>query len=68
MKVTPKAGVTALVLPINGLDPRFLLVDMPMVLGVALTTVALAALLAGVPRWAGGLLLAAYGGYVALML
>ncbi|SNX67603.1 cation:H+ antiporter [Cereibacter ovatus] len=61
-------GVTALVLPINGLDPRFLLVDMPMVLGVALTTVALAALLAGVPRWAGGLLLAAYGGYVALML
>lgn len=61
-------GITGLVLPIQGLDPRFLREDMPWVLGCSLLLVLLAFALKGVPRWAGALLLAAYGGYVALML
>ncbi|WYK04642.1 calcium/sodium antiporter [Cereibacter sphaeroides f. sp. denitrificans] len=61
-------GITGLVLPIEGLDPRFLREDMPWVLGSSLLLVLLAFALKGVPRWAGVLLLAAYGGYVALML
>ncbi|MEL5878557.1 calcium/sodium antiporter [Cereibacter sphaeroides] len=61
-------GITGLVLPIQGLDPRFLREDMPWVLGCSLLLVLLAFALKGVPRWAGVLLLLAYGGYVALML
>ncbi|SNS23298.1 cation:H+ antiporter [[Luteovulum] sphaeroides subsp. megalophilum] len=61
-------GITGLVLPIQGLDPRFLREDMPWVLGCSLLLVVMAFALKGVPRWAGALLLAAYGGYVALML
>ncbi|ODM43246.1 calcium/sodium antiporter [Cereibacter johrii] len=61
-------GITGLVLPIEGLDPRFLREDMPWVLGSSLLLVLLAFALKGVPRWAGVLLLLAYGGYVALML
>ncbi|EKX57108.1 Inner membrane protein YrbG, putative calcium/sodium:proton antiporter [Rhodobacter sp. AKP1] len=61
-------GITGLVLPIQGLDPRFLREDMPWVLGCSLLLVLMAFALKGVPRWAGALLLAAYGGYVALML
>ncbi|RAZ88097.1 calcium/sodium antiporter [Cereibacter johrii] len=61
-------GITGLVLPIEGLDPRFLREDMPWVLGSSLLLVLLAFALKGVPRWAGVLLLLAYGAYVALML
>ncbi|MGC9447306.1 calcium/sodium antiporter [Cereibacter johrii] len=61
-------GITGLVLPIEGLDPRFLREDMPWVVGSSLLLVLLAFALKGVPRWAGVLLLLAYGGYVALML
>ncbi|MGP3696291.1 calcium/sodium antiporter [Rhodobacter sp. NSM] len=61
-------GITGLVLPITGLDPRFLREDMPWVMATSLLLVVMAAVLKGVPRWAGGLLLAAYAAYVALML
>ncbi|WP_145103037.1 calcium/sodium antiporter [Cereibacter sediminicola] len=61
-------GITGLVLPITGLDPRFVREDMPWVMGTGLLLVLFAAVLKGVPRWAGGLLLAAYALYVALML
>lgn len=59
-------GITALIAPIPA-EARFLTADMPWVAGSALALVVAAALLGGLPRWAGAGLLAAYGGYVALM-
>lgn len=59
-------GVTALISPIPA-DPRFSSVDMPWVAGTAIGLTVLAFVLGGLPRIAGVLLLAAYGGYVAFI-
>ncbi|MEF3046591.1 calcium/sodium antiporter [Pseudotabrizicola sp. L79] len=60
-------GITALITPIPA-DPRFASVDMLWVAGTSLGLVLVAVLLRGIPRIAGFGLLAAYAGYVALMM
>lgn len=59
-------GVTAVLAPIPA-DPRFAAIDMPWVAATAVGLTILAFVLGGLPRIAGALLLAAYGGYVFLM-
>ena len=59
-------GITALITPIPA-DPRFATIDMPWVAGTAVGLTILAFVLGGLPRIAGLMLLAAYGGYVFLM-
>ena len=59
-------GITALITPIPA-DPRFAAIDMPWVAATAVGLTILAFVLGGLPRIAGALLLAAYGGYVFLM-
>lgn len=59
-------GVTALVTPIP-VDARFAGLDMPWVAGTSVGLAVLAVWLGGLPRLAGVALLAAYGGYLALM-
>nr|MCU0816848.1 sodium:calcium antiporter [Cypionkella sp.] len=60
-------GITAIITPIPA-DPRFSAIDMPWVAGTAIGLTLVAFLLKGVPRIAGFGLLAAYAGYVALMM
>lgn len=60
-------GLTALIVPITEVEPRFAALDMPWVMGVSVLLVAMAAALSGVPRWAGAVLLLIYGGYLSLM-
>lgn len=59
-------GITALIMPIPA-DPRFATIDMPWVAATAVGLTILAFLLGGLPRIAGALLLAAYGGYIFLL-
>ena len=59
-------GITALIAPIPA-DARFAAIDMPWVAGTAVGLTILAVWLGGLPRLAGAVLLAAYGGYLALM-
>lgn len=59
-------GVTAIISPIPA-DPRFAAIDMPWVAATAVGLTILAFVLGGLPRIAGAVLLAAYGGYVFLM-
>jgi len=59
-------GTTAVIAPIPA-DPRFAALDMPWVAATAVGLTILAFVLGGLPRIAGALLLAAYGGYVFLM-
>ena len=59
-------GTTAVLAPIPA-DPRFASIDMPWVAATAVGLTILAFVLGGLPRIAGALLLAAYGGYVFLM-
>lgn len=59
-------GTTAVIAPISA-DPRFAAIDMPWVAATAVGLTILAFVLGGLPRIAGALLLAAYGGYVFLM-
>lgn len=59
-------GVTAVIAPIPA-EARFVGVDMPWVAASAVGLTVVAALLGGLPRIAGVALLAAYGGYLALM-
>jgi cation:H+ antiporter len=59
-------GVTALIHPIPS-DARFASIDMPWVAATAVGLTVIAAVLGGLPRIAGGVLLAAYAGYLALM-
>lgn len=59
-------GVTAIIAPIPA-DARFAAIDMPWVAGTAVGLTILAVWLGGLPRLAGAVLLAAYGGYLALM-
>lgn len=59
-------GLTALLGPIPA-DPRFSAVDMPWVAGTAIGLTVLAALLGGLPRLAGVLLLAGYAAYIAFI-
>jgi len=59
-------GVTALIQPIDA-DARFATYDMPWVAAAAVGLTVLAALLGGLPRIAGALLLATYAGYIALI-
>ena len=59
-------GTTAVLAPIPS-DPRFAALDMPWVAGTAIGLTILAFVLGGLPRIAGAVLLAAYGGYVYLM-
>ncbi len=59
-------GTTALIAPIPS-DPRFSAIDMPWVAASAIGLTVLAFVLGGLPRIAGVLLLAAYGGYVAFI-
>ncbi|MBD1205127.1 MAG: calcium/sodium antiporter [Rhodobacteraceae bacterium] len=59
-------GTTAVLAPILA-DPRFAAIDMPWVAATAVGLTILAFVLGGLPRIAGALLLAAYGGYVFLM-
>lgn len=58
-------GITALITPIPA-DPRFAAIDMPWVAATAVGLTILAVILGGLPRIAGVLLLAAYGGYIVL--
>lgn len=60
-------GITAIITPIPA-DPRFASVDMPWVAGTAVMLTLVALVLRGIPRIAGFGLLAAYAGYIALML
>jgi cation:H+ antiporter len=59
-------GVTALISPIPVAD-RFAAIDMYWVAGTAIGLTVIAAAMGGLPRLAGALLLAAYGGYLALI-
>ena len=59
-------GVTALIAPIPS-EARFAMIDMPWVAATAVGLSVLAVWLGGLPRVAGVVLLAAYGGYRALM-
>lgn len=59
-------GITALVAPIPA-DARFAAIDMPWAAATAVGLTVLAFLLNGLPRIAGFLLLAAYGGYLWFM-
>lgn len=59
-------GLTALITPIPA-DARFATLDMPWVATTAVGLAVLAVWLGGLPRIAGVALLAAYGGYIALM-
>lgn len=59
-------GVTALIHPIPS-DARFAAIDMPWAAAAAVGLTVIAAVLGGLPRIAGGLLLAAYAVYLALM-
>ena len=59
-------GLTAVIAPIPS-EARFVGVDMPWVAASAVGLTVVAALLGGLPRIAGVALLAAYGGYLALM-
>lgn len=61
-------GTTAVISPIHQVDPRFLAVDFTWVIGTALGITTVALTYGRLPRWMGGVLLAAYAGYVALML
>jgi cation:H+ antiporter len=59
-------GLTALIAPIPA-DPRFAAIDMPWAMATAVGLTVIAFLLNGLPRIAGALLLAAYGGYLVFM-
>jgi cation:H+ antiporter len=59
-------GTTALIAPIPS-EARFAMVDMPWAAAAAIGLTVLAFLLGGLPRIAGGLLLATYGGYLWFM-
>ncbi len=59
-------GITALISPIPA-DPRFAAIDMPWAAATAVGLTVLAFALNGLPRIAGLVLLAAYGGYLYLM-
>ena len=59
-------GITALISPIPA-EARFAALDMPWVAATAVGLSVLAVWLGGLPRLAGVVLLAAYGGYIALM-
>jgi cation:H+ antiporter len=59
-------GITALVSPIP-VDPRFATIDMPVAAAVAVGLTMMAIFLNGLPRIAGVVLLAAYGGYLMAM-
>jgi cation:H+ antiporter len=59
-------GTTAVLAPIPA-DPRFAAIDMPWAMGTAVGLTVLAFVLGGLPRIAGVVLLAAYGGYLYLM-
>ncbi|MFZ9200509.1 MAG: calcium/sodium antiporter [Paracoccaceae bacterium] len=59
-------GITALITPIPA-EARFATIDMPWVAATAVGLTVLAVWLGGLPRVAGVVLLAAYGGYLALM-
>jgi cation:H+ antiporter len=59
-------GLTAVIAPIPA-EARFVSIDMPWVAASAIGLTVVAALLGGLPRIAGVALLAAYGGYLALM-
>ncbi|WP_136645412.1 calcium/sodium antiporter [Tabrizicola sp. YIM 78059] len=56
-------GITALITPIP-VDPRFAVIDMPVATAVAVGLAVAAILLNGLPRIAGVILLALYGGYL----
>ncbi|OYU17201.1 MAG: sodium:calcium antiporter [Rhodobacteraceae bacterium PARR1] len=59
-------GTTALIAPIPS-EARFAMVDMPWAAAAAIGLTVLAFLLGGLPRIAGALLLATYGGYLWFM-
>jgi cation:H+ antiporter len=59
-------GITALISPIP-VDARFAALDMPWAMATAVGLTVLAFVLKGLPRIAGLLLLAAYGGYIYFM-
>lgn len=59
-------GITALIHPIPS-EARFTAIDMPWVAVAAVGLTVIAAVLGGLPRIAGGVLLASYAGYLALM-
>ena len=59
-------GITALIAPIP-VEPRFLAVDVPVMIGVSLFLVAIIWWMKGVGRVTGALFLAAYTGYIAAM-
>jgi cation:H+ antiporter len=59
-------GITALITPIPS-EARFAAVDMPWAAATAVGLTVLAFVLGGLPRIAGAILLAAYGGYLWLM-
>ncbi len=57
-------GVTALIAP-SGIPDRIVTFDNPVMVAVSLAVVAMAYTGARISRWEGGLLLAAYAGYIA---
>ena len=59
-------GLTAVIAPIPA-EARFVSIDMPWAAAAAIGLTVVAALMGGLPRIAGVVLLAAYGGYLALM-
>ena len=59
-------GLTAVIAPIPA-EARFVWIDMPWAAAAAIGLTVVAALMGGLPRIAGVVLLAAYGGYLALM-
>jgi cation:H+ antiporter len=59
-------GVTALIAPIP-VEARFVDIDMYWVAGTALGRTVVAAIMGGLPRLAGALLLAGYGAYLAFI-
>ncbi len=60
-------GITAVIAPIPGIDPRFFQIDTPVMIGVSLVLAVLLFVTHGVARWAGAAFLAGYAAYVVAM-
>jgi cation:H+ antiporter len=60
-------GVTATISPLS-ISPQLLMLDIPLMIGLSVLMIAIAAMWNGIGRWAGALFLGGYGTYVATLL
>ncbi len=60
-------GVTATISPL-AISPQLLMIDIPLMIGLSILMIAIAAMWNGIGRGAGALFLGGYGTYVAILL